>query len=145
MTQKPALSLPPDVPDYLDAEARIVWDRLAPSLAARGMLTAWDVDLFAAYCTAVVHHRRAVRSVNDTAVLLKTPAGAVKHPALQVVRDQLALMAQVGGRFGLTPEDRSQVVSPTDTETPRGVRDELKDRRDSRQGGRSAAHASGNA
>jgi P27 family predicted phage terminase small subunit len=94
-------------PDYLDTEALAVWNGLAPSMIARGALTVWDVDLFAAFCTAVVHHRRAVRTVNDTAVLLKTPAGAVKHPAMQVIRDQAALMAQIGGQFGLSPAVRS--------------------------------------
>lgn len=96
-------------PDYLDVDARKVWDRLAPSLVQRGVLTAWDVDLFGAYCTAVVHHRRAVRLVNETAVALKGPDGVVKHPAMQIVRDQAQLMTTIGGRFGLTPSDRSSI------------------------------------
>ena len=108
-------------PDYLDADAREVWARLAPTLTSRGVLTAWDVDLFAAYCTAVVHHRRAVRSVNDTNVLLKTPAGAVKHPAMQVVRDQATLMTTIGGRFGLTPSDRSSISLPAEEDHGRAA------------------------
>lgn len=74
------------------------------------MLTAWDVDLFGAYCTAVVHHRRAVRLVNETNVALKGPDGVVKHPAMQIVRDQAQLMTTIGGRFGLTPSDRSSIA-----------------------------------
>ena len=107
---KPPLPARVEAPDYLDADARIVWDRLAPSLITRGVLTAWDIDLFAAYCTAVVHHRPAVRLVNESAVLIKTPDGVSKHPAMQVVRDQAQLMTTIGGRFGLTPSDRSSIA-----------------------------------
>jgi P27 family predicted phage terminase small subunit len=101
-------------PDYLDAETRAVWDRLAPPLEAKGLLTDWDVDLFAVYCTAVVHHRRAVELVNQTNVLTKA-AGAshvVKNPALQVVRDQAAILAALAGRFGLSPADRVGLPMP---------------------------------
>lgn len=96
-------------PEYLDLDALGVWHRLAPSLEARGILTAWDADVFAAYCTAVVHHRRAVKAVNSTNVMLGRGATLHKHPALQVVRDQAALIVTLGGRFGLTPSDRSQI------------------------------------
>ena len=63
------------------------------------------------YCTATVHHRRAVALVNGTNVLIKNrdQDGLVKNPALQVVRDQAAIMATIGGRFGLTPADRSSI------------------------------------
>lgn len=99
-------------PTYLDADARAVWARLAPSLHARGVLTAWDADLFGTFCTAVVHHRRAVELVNQANVLLKTPSGVTKHPAMQIIRDQAAIMTTVGGRFGLTPSDRSSLALP---------------------------------
>jgi P27 family predicted phage terminase small subunit len=96
-------------PDYLDDDASKVWERLAPSLEARGVLTDWDADLFAAYCTAVVHHRRAVELVNQTNVLTKAAGAAhvVKNPALQVIRDQATILVALGARFGLTPADRA--------------------------------------
>jgi len=100
----------PYPPDYLDDDALAVWQRLAPSLEARGVLTVWDTDAFGAFCTAVVHHRRAVAMVNRTNVVLgRTQGSLTKHPAMQVIRDQAALMVTLGGRFGLTPSDRSQI------------------------------------
>jgi P27 family predicted phage terminase small subunit len=100
----------PDPPEYLDLDALGVWRRLAPSLEARGILTVWDVDTFAAFCTAVVHHRRAVAMVNKSSVVLgRTPSTYIKHPAMQVVRDQAALIVTLAGRFGLTPSDRSAI------------------------------------
>jgi P27 family predicted phage terminase small subunit len=104
-------------PDYLDDDARLVWGRLGPVLEDRGVLTEWDVDMFAVYCTAVVHHRRAVELVNKSNVLTKA-AGAshvVKNPALQVVRDQAAILSSLAGRFGLTPADRSLLDLPEES------------------------------
>lgn len=106
-------------PDYLDDEQRAVWDRLAPSLIARGVLTAWDVDTFAVLCASVVLHRRAVALVNQSNVLVG-PAGGrgsrvAKNPALQVVRDQASIIATFAGRFGLTPSDRAHIDLPPDT------------------------------
>lgn len=99
----------PAPPEYLDLDAVGVWHRLAPTLHARKVLTVWDVDAFAAYCTAVVHHRRAVEEVNKAGVTVRSGSSRAKHPALQVVRDQAALIISLGGRFGLTPADRANI------------------------------------
>ena len=102
-------------PDYLDAEQLAVWERLAPDLIRQGVLSPWDVDAFAAFCVAVVLHRRAVEYVNRTSVLLKGRHDAdpvVKHPAMQVIRDQAAVIRGFGQEFGLTPSARSQLTSP---------------------------------
>lgn len=96
-------------PDYLDLDAVAVWHRLAPSLAERGVLTAWDVDTLAVFVSAVVAHSRAVRYVNDRGVLVKQRSSMVKNPALQIVRDQAAVIATFATRFGLTPADRARL------------------------------------
>jgi len=95
----------PDPPEYLNLDALGVWQRLAPTLHGRGVLTVWDVDAFAAFCTAVVIHRRAVQIVNDGNIIHR----GAKHPALQVVRDQAAQIIALGARFGLTPSDRASI------------------------------------
>lgn len=118
-------SLPIDAPDYLDDDARAVWDRLAPDLERQGVLTAWDVDALAVFCTAVVHHRRAVQTVNQTQVLLKASGGhtgIVKHPAMQIIRDQAAVIRAFGQEFGLTPSARSELTSPHRERTSRADR-----------------------
>lgn len=103
-------------PDDLPAEARQVWDRLAPSLIARGVLTAWDVDAFAVLCVSIHHHREAMRLVAKSNVLVPGDKNRiVKNPAMQVLRDQAAIIATYAGRFGLTPSDRSQIELPEDT------------------------------
>ena len=39
--------------------ARKVWDGLAPNLVERRVLTAWDVDLLAAFCAVVVANQHS--------------------------------------------------------------------------------------
>jgi P27 family predicted phage terminase small subunit len=100
-------------PDYLDEDARAVWERLAPTMIPRMMLTVWDPDAFGVYCTAVAHHARAARKVNEMGVIVAGDKGVqVKNPALQVVRDQAAIIATYASRFGLTPGDRASIVLP---------------------------------
>lgn len=105
-----------DPPSYLDLDAVAVWHRLAPSLAERGVLTAWDVDTFAVFCSAVAHHARAVRIINERGVLVKQRTAHVKNPALQIARDTAATIAGFAARFGLTPADRARlrIAQPED-------------------------------
>lgn len=98
-----------DPPSYLDLDGVAVWHRLAPSLAERGVLTAWDVDTFAVFVAAVVAHQRAVKHVNDRGVMVKQRSSYVKNPALQVARDSAATIATFASRFGLTPADRARL------------------------------------
>src|ERR687895_2396251 len=72
-----------DCPEHLSDEAKEVWNRLAPDLRRKGLLTTWDSDAFAVYCEAVIQHRRASSLVESGGILVKS----VKNPALQVVRD----------------------------------------------------------
>lgn len=76
-----------------------------------------------------------------------------RREALVALRDTLATMldqteaqihAQLAAQYRATLAEIAEIEAAVNGK-PKGVRDELKDRRDSRQGGRSAAHASGNA
>jgi len=98
-----------DPPSYLDLDAVAVWHRLAPSLAERGVLTAWDVDTFAVFVSAVAHHARAVKVINERGILVKQRSSHVKNPALQIARDTAGTIASFAARFGLTPADRAKL------------------------------------
>ena len=98
-----------DPPSYLDLDAVAIWHRLAPSLAERGVLTAWDVDTFAVFVSAVAHHARAVRVINERGILVKQRSSHVKNPALQIARDSAGTIASFAARFGLTPADRAKL------------------------------------
>jgi len=97
-------------PRTLSAAARAVWDRIAPDLIDKQVLTFWDVDLFARYCEQAVVAAKAQAVVNRRGVLVKGDKGRlVKNPALQVARDATKEMLSIGARFGLTPSDRGQL------------------------------------
>ena len=88
-----------------------VWNRLAPDLTRKGVLTPWDVDQLAVFCDAVVRHREATRQVQSHGILIEGQKGnEVRNPAIQVARDYADLMVKVGSRFGLTPGDRADLT-----------------------------------
>jgi P27 family predicted phage terminase small subunit len=104
---------PVEVPGWLSDPAREVWERLAPDLERRGLLTAWDADAFVVLCNAVAHHRQAAELVARSGVLIKGRKDAVvKSPAMQVVRDTAQTIRAYAQEFGLTPSARSQLIVP---------------------------------
>lgn len=96
-------------PEDLSDDARAVWDRLAPSLLVVGVLTPWDVDAFTIMCEALARYHQATKLVNGSALLVQGPNGFLPNPALKVQREAESTFAQYGGRFGLTPSDRTQL------------------------------------
>lgn len=102
-------------PDWLREEAVEVWNRLAPDLKRKKILTAWDVDAFAVFCDAVVQHREATKFVTNAGVMVRgRKEAAVKNPALQVVRDSAQVIRAFAQEFGLTPSARSSIKMPND-------------------------------
>lgn len=100
-----------------------VWRRLAPDLIAKKVLTAWDVDQFAVFCDAVATYIECRERLDDEGYTARGSAGGViKSPYWQIARDAASIMTTVGSRFGLTPSDRSGIVTPDKDETP-GRRD----------------------
>jgi P27 family predicted phage terminase small subunit len=106
-------------PRQLDPRAQAIWDRLAPDMIRKGVLTPWDVDSFATFCSMVVVNQDAVADVEKngtsiTTLVRETFDGTCiyelrKNPAWQVARESATLIVTLGGRFGLNPSDRSQL------------------------------------
>ena len=116
----------PAAPSWLTADALVVWKRLAPSLERSGVLTVWDVDVFAGFCTAVALRGEAERHIQEEGAVVEAPVfnknGDITGHRLQ--RNQWLLVAKQafdevsrsGARFGLTPSDRAQINLGTNTE-----------------------------
>lgn len=102
----------PSCPAWLSKDAKAVWGSLAPQLHTKGVLTEWDRESFAVFCEAVVHHREACKLVDSSAILINTPHGLTKNPALQIVRDQASILRGFAQEFGLTPSSRSGIEMP---------------------------------
>jgi P27 family predicted phage terminase small subunit len=95
-------------PTQLSDEAQEVWDRLAPDLANKGVLTCWDVDAFVVYCDAVAGYHEARAQMGDD----KVTRGSVKNTSVKsawyrIMLDCIDVMRVVGAKFGLTPSDRA--------------------------------------
>lgn len=95
-------------PAELDSESQEVWDRLAPDLIAKKVLTSWDVDSFAAFCRSVALYERASAEAATAAFTVKgSHGGSVQNPVFRIMQMAAADMRSFGQRFGLTPGDRA--------------------------------------
>lgn len=96
--------------DDLSDGARAAWDRLAPDLIRKGVLTPWDAQAFTTYCQTVAHYQEASRClVIDGYTAQGAAGGVIKSPYWQIMRDAIGVMTTIGGRFGLTPSDRAHL------------------------------------
>jgi len=92
------------VPPYsLDDEVQSVWDRLAPDRISKKVLTAWDVDAFAAFCEAIVLAQKGAREAGGP-VIPGAPSPMSRF------KDAINLCSTLGGRFGWTPSDRQKLI-----------------------------------
>lgn len=95
-------------PSPLPAEAQSVWDRLAPDMIAKRVLTSWDVDAFAEFCRSVALYNRAAAEVERVDLVAEGYNGnPVVNPAIRVMKTAHEMMRATGQRFGLTPGDRA--------------------------------------
>lgn len=88
--------------------AQEAWDRIAPDLIAKRVLTPWDAQAFTAYCVAAGTFREASEHLRVYGLTGRGAAGGeIKSPYWQIMRDSIDAMVKLGGRFGLTPSDRA--------------------------------------
>ncbi len=97
-------------PVELPEDAREVWDRLAPGLIARRVLSAWDVDSFSVYCRSVAMYNRCACAVEAEGASTERPyKGLVPSPEFRAMVAAEKIMTSIGSRFGLSPADRSRL------------------------------------
>jgi len=116
-----APTLPIEPPDWLSEDARAVWDRYAPSLIARGVMTYWDVDAFAVVCNALARYRDACMLVDASSVLIGSSGRLEPNPALKIVKDAEDTFLRYAARFGLTPSDRQAIKTEVAPHASRGA------------------------
>lgn len=76
------------IPEFVQGVALKIWHQYAPSLEAQGVLTAWDVDMFGAWCCLMAEFHRKPHKIT-------TP--------------RIAQMRALASCFGLTPADRTRI------------------------------------
>jgi P27 family predicted phage terminase small subunit len=120
--QEPEPNGDPMPPDFLDAYARQVWDRLLLSMA-KGVFTCCDQGLLATYCTLESQYRTASINVTEQGAIIdlkkynrrtkQWETIAQKKNAWAQRQEKLtSLIASTGTRLGLDPAARTAIKVP---------------------------------
>lgn len=103
----------PEAPEWMSAEGRETWDRLAPIMVARRRLEPHFTDPFATYCEAVAD---VIRFTGDLAAFgtwyeVKTRNGLQqkKRAVWGQRQEAITVMNQLAARFGMTPVDEARL------------------------------------
>jgi P27 family predicted phage terminase small subunit len=105
----------PDKPAWLWPEAAAEWDRLAPGLAARGVLTAGAWGILAACCQSWGEYDRAqaFMRANGNVYVIRDDKGNVKFsqtvPQHGIAHKALEKYLRLAGELGLTPSAGARV------------------------------------
>jgi len=106
---KPVTSQP-SCPAHLSKKAKSEWKRIAGPMHRLGIISELDRAVLAAYCQNYGRWVEAEKRLQETPLLLKTPAGFVQpSPWLGIANKSQELMHKHGVELGLTPSSRSRV------------------------------------
>jgi P27 family predicted phage terminase small subunit len=104
----------PRCPTELNAVAKREWRRIAPELAALGLLAKVDRTALALYCDAYARWIEAVRSIERFGVVIKSPNGLpIQSPYLAIANKSGEQVRLLLAEFGMTPASRSRVHAIT--------------------------------
>ncbi len=105
---KKALSSVPKAPSWLSNEAKAEWKRVAPILIDRKTLTDADLGTLESYVTAIGTVRAGQKLINAEGLVIQSPQGAKKHPAVGIVNAAQTTARLTANELGLTPVSRSR-------------------------------------
>lgn len=106
----------PSAPDFLNAAAKLEWERLAPELYRLGLLTSVDLNPLAAYCQCFgrwLQAETALAEMKDrpaSGLVIKTTSGnAIQNPLVGTANKAARDMMRYASEFGLTPAARARL------------------------------------
>jgi P27 family predicted phage terminase small subunit len=103
----------PEMPSWLDREAKAEWRRVVPDLASKGILSRCDRAALSAYCDAWSRFVQARRELGvESLTVAGRQAGEVRNPKFLVYRDAATLVEQLSRQVFLTPVSRLRAVAP---------------------------------
>jgi P27 family predicted phage terminase small subunit len=112
----------PEVPKYLDREARREWKRLVKILLPIRVLSIADglelANLCQAYSLLVQAHQamQLASKGGGSGLLMRTPAGYVQQsPLLGIINGQVEIINRISREFGLTPSSRTRIETLTES------------------------------
>lgn len=103
-----------DCPTWIadDPVARETWDELAPELVRLGLLTALDRQALAGGCRWWSVYRRADAALSGTLTAETRSNGETARPEVAIALKAFSAAMTIFGRFGVTPSERTRLVSP---------------------------------
>jgi len=112
--------LPPGIPAcpaHLDAVAEAEWNRIAPLLSDRGILSEADAGILAAYAQAYGLWKQASEKLSADTQVVKSPGGyPIQNPWLAIANRHRKDMVAYAAELGITPAARGRVKG---TEKPK--------------------------
>jgi P27 family predicted phage terminase small subunit len=98
-----------DPPEHFEPEQRQVWmDALAA--APPTMLKEIDASVLETWVVARVLHRRAVRALGKSGLIVKSPNGhPIQSPWLPIINRQALIMLRAASELGFSPTSRPRV------------------------------------
>lgn len=100
-------------PEWLSADAKDEWARVAPELTRMGLLTMVDTAALAAYCVAYGRWKEAELQIVREGHTFVTAAGYVaQHPAVGIANKAMEQIHKFCKEFGLTPSSRGRMTVP---------------------------------
>ena len=107
-------------PVELSVDAQAIWNRLAPDLISKKVLTSWDVDEFANACRIQALLNRALNDAEGSPLVSPgSNDNLVMNPAIRIVASLESSLRSIWSRFGLTPGDRATLrIEPSGPKTP---------------------------
>lgn len=114
----------PEMPRFLNGEARAEWKRIIPILCDMGVLTVADGKALGAYCSAYSQLVKAEAAIEKYGLICatldqQTGVAVLKvNPAVRIKSDSLRHMKSFLLEFGLTPASRSKLKINVNHDTP---------------------------
>jgi P27 family predicted phage terminase small subunit len=108
----------PACPEWLEAEAKTEWKRIAPMLLRLGLLTEVDGVALAAYCQAYARWAQAEQYLTVQGLTAEANSGWKQQAAeVPIALKYLAVVKGFCAEFGLTPSARARMALPGQAKT----------------------------
>jgi P27 family predicted phage terminase small subunit len=137
----PASSTKWTVPKSLGPAGSATWRYLVPMLRRARLLDAADALMLEALCVQVDLAARARQLIAREGTMTKGSTGQrVRHPAVGMLNDAIAMQLRLGEQFGLTPAARARLDVYGSTDPAGEMEDEIGSSRRLRaiQGGKAS-------
>jgi P27 family predicted phage terminase small subunit len=110
--EPPRLDGDPEIPAYLDDEARAEWTRMTDHLRKLGILSAAHAPTLGLYCQQHSRLVRAEERIAEKGLTEETARGAlVMSPYVRIAREASAFCLKVLAEFGLSPSASSRITT----------------------------------